>query len=107
MKKIKFREFLAKEILAGRKTSTWRLFDDKDLDAGDRVEFLVWETGEKFADAEIIKMEEKRLGEVEEKDFEKHEKYESPEKMLEEYRKYYGDVVTLDTLVKILDFKLL
>lgn len=107
MKTLKFRHHLADEILAGRKTITWRLFDDKDLKLGDKVELLYWETKEKFADAEIIEVREKKLGEIEEKDFEGHEKFENREEMLETYRKYYGDKVDWNTAVKIIKFKLL
>jgi len=107
MKTLKFRHHLADEILAGRKTITWRLFDDKDLKLGDKIELLYWETKEKFADAEIIEVREKKLGEIEEKDFEGHEKFENREEMLETYRKYYGDKVDWNTAVKIIKFKLL
>lgn len=87
MKTLKFRQHLAEEILAGRKTATWRLFDDKNLKTGDKVELLYWETKEKFADAEIIRVLEKRLGEITEKDFDGHETFESREAMLETYKK--------------------
>lgn len=107
MKTLKFRHHLAEEIIAGRKTVTWRLFDDKDLKVGDELKLIDWESGEKFAYAETIKIREKRLGEIEEKDFEGHEKFRSKEEMLETYRKYYGDKVDWDTIVKIIEFKLL
>lgn len=107
MKTLKFRHNLAEEILAGRKTVTWRLFDDKDLKIGDRIELLYWETKEKFADAEIIEVCEKRLGDIEEKDLEGHEKFDSREEMLETYREYCGDRVDWDTVVKIIKLKLL
>jgi hypothetical protein len=107
MKTLKFRSNLAEIIIAGKKTSTWRLFDDKDLKNGDKVEFARWETKEKFADAEIEQVREKKLREVEESDFDRHEKYESKEAMLEEFKKYYGDKVSFDTIVKIIDFKIL
>lgn len=107
MKTLKFRYYLVEEIIARRKTVTWRLFDDKDLKADDKLELINWESGEKFADAEIVKVREKRLGEIEEKDFEGHEKFESKDKMLETYRKYYGDKVDRNTIVKIIEFKLL
>lgn len=106
MKSLKFRQHLVEEILAGRKTVTWRLFDDKDLKAGDRVVLLYWGTKEKFADARITNIREKKLGEVEEKDFEGHEKFASQEEMLETYRKYYGERVDWDTMVKMINFKL-
>ena len=54
MKTLKFRHHLVKEILVGRKTTTWRLFDDKDLSVGDPLELLDWESGKKFAEAEIV-----------------------------------------------------
>lgn len=107
MKTLKFRHHLAEEIIAGRKTVTWRLFDDKNLEVGDKIELLYWETKEKFADAEIVKVREKRLEEIEEKDFEGHEKFGSKEEMIGTYKKYYGDRVDWDTLVKIVEFKLL
>lgn len=107
IKTLKFRRYLAKEILEGRKTITWRLFDDKDLKVGDNFELIVWETGEKFAEAEIVKVHEKKFGEIKEQDLEGHEKFESRGEMLKTYRKYYGDKVDWNTIVKIIEFKLL
>lgn len=107
MKTLKFRKNLADEILAGRKTATWRLFDDKDLRVGDRVGLLIWETKEKFADAEIIAVKEKKLQNIKDEDFVGHEKFASREEMLENYQLFYGDKVNWDTLVKMLDFKLI
>lgn len=48
MKTIKFRPALAKLIIEGKKTTTWRLFDDKNLQVGDVVELVNWETKEVF-----------------------------------------------------------
>lgn len=107
MKTLKFRNHLVQEIQEGRKTVTWRLFDDKDLSAGDQLELLDWESGEKFAEAEITQVREKKLGQIEESDFEGHEKYSSPEAMLQQYREYYGDAVTMDTPIKMIDLKIL
>ncbi|MDP3958234.1 MAG: ASCH domain-containing protein [bacterium] len=107
MKTLKFRHNLVKKILDRSKTVTWRLFDDKDLQIGDKIELIDWESSEKFAEAEITGVREKKLGEIEEKDFEGHEKYQSNEEMLEHYKKYYGEKVDMDTVVKIIDFKLL
>ena len=107
MKTLKFHHVLALEILEGRKTATWRLFDDKGLTLGDELELIDWESGEKFADALIVEVKEKKLGEIAEEDFEGHEKYESREKMLDVYQEYYGDKVTLETVVKMINFKIL
>lgn len=107
MKTLKFRSGFINNILSGKKTVTWRLFDDKDLEVGDKIELIDKETGDKFAKAEIIKITEKKLGEVEDKDFEGHEKFESKEDMLKTYREYYGNRVTMDTTIKVIEFKLL
>jgi hypothetical protein len=107
MKTLKFRKNLVVEILAGRKTVTWRLFDDKDLQVGDQVELLVWETKEKFAEAEILNAKEKKLRDIIEIDFVGHEKFASRQDMFENYQSFYGDKVNWDTLVKMLAFKLI
>lgn len=105
MKTVKFRPHLIPIVLSGEKTSTWRLFDDKDLKEGDELSLLNWETKEEFAKAIITKVEEKKIKDLEESDFDGHEKFESEEKMYETYKKYYGDKVTPDTIVKMVDFK--
>lgn len=107
MKVMKFRENLSVEILEGRKNVTWRLLDDKDLTVGDRLDLFVFESGNKFAEAEIANIYEKKLGDIEEKDFDGHERYESKEAMIEAYRGYYGDKVSMDTMVKIIKFEIL
>ncbi len=106
MKTLKFKDHLVAQILAGTKTATWRLFDDKDLQIGDELSLVNGDTGEEFAHAIITSMKEKKLGELEEGDFVGHETYRDEEDMLSHYRSYYGDRVTLDTVVKIIDFKL-
>lgn len=106
-KTLKFRPNLAELILAGEKTTTWRLFDDKDLSEGDKLDLINKETGQMFAHAAISSVREKTLGEVEDTDFDEgHERYESEEAMYEAYRSYYGDQVGPDTPLKIVSFSL-
>lgn len=107
MKALKFRQKLAQEVLAGRKNATWRLFDDKNLQVNDEISLLIWETKEEFAKGKITEMREKRLSEIEEKDFDGHEKFESNEDMLETYKKYYGEKVNWNTFVKLIKFKII
>jgi predicted transcriptional regulator len=40
LKSLKFRPELAKMILDSTETTTWRMFDDKDLKEGDVVDFI-------------------------------------------------------------------
>ncbi len=103
---VKFRDNLAKLVLAREKDATWRLFDDKNLSEGDEVDLVNWNTGEKFAEAVLTKVREKKLRELEPSDFEGHEKFESEEEMYKTYRTYYGDRVTSETAVKMIRFQL-
>lgn len=107
MKTLKFAPHLVSLVLSGEKTSTWRLFDDKDLQKDDNLLLINKSTLEEFAKAIIIQVEEKKLKDLEESDFDGHEKFESEEKMYEAYRSYYGDKVTPDTIIKMVDFKLI
>jgi len=65
MKSIKFRSRLADLIISGTKTATWRLMDDKDLQIGDAISFVNWETGEEFGTGEITHLKIKTLDTLE------------------------------------------
>lgn len=108
MKKVKFSKQLTDLILNGKKTSTWRLFDDKDLSDGDELILVNKENLENFANAVIVNLQEKKLGELEDSDWEGHERYESEEKMYQDFQSYYPDKkVDENTLVKIINFKII
>lgn len=107
MKTLKFRKKLAKLILDHKKTTTWRLFDDKNISVDDEVSFVISETNEEFAKAKIVSVTEKRMGNLEEKDWEGHERFSSNEEMYKTYETYYGQKVNRDTLVKIIRFILI
>lgn len=104
-KTLKFADPLVELILSGEKTVTWRLFDDKDLQVADMVELLT-NAKEKFGEAEILSVKEKKLGEIGEADFAGHEIFANRDDMLNTYKGYYGDRVTWDTVVKIIAFRL-
>lgn len=108
MKRLKFKNDLVPLVLDGSKTVTWRIFDDKDLQAGDQLSFVDSITEEEFAKAEIIAIREKKLGEITEEDFkEGHERYRDQDEMLATYRSYYGETVDSGTVIKVINFKLL
>ncbi|MGM0482621.1 MAG: ASCH domain-containing protein [Patescibacteria group bacterium] len=106
-KTLKFRDHLTKLVLSGEKDVTWRLFDDKNLSEGDEVDLVNWNTKEVFGKAGLVNVYEKKLGDLEEKDFDGHEKFLSEEEMYRTYRTYYGNAVGPETIVKIIKFKLL
>ena len=106
MKTLKFKSHLVPLILSREKYVTWRLFDDKDLQPGDELGLINKDTMKKFGEATIVGIREKTLGSITDADFDGQEKFESAEKMYKTYRLLYGDRVTPETIVKIIQFKL-
>lgn len=104
MKTIKFRPWLADLILSRQKTSTWRLFDDKELTEGDTVDFINWETREKFGEATLTSVVSKTLGELTPEDNDGHEVYASPEEMYQTLQEYYAEKVGPDSPLKVIKF---
>lgn len=104
IKKLKFVDSLVKLILSGEKRTTWRLFDDKNLTVGDDLIFINKDTDDEFGTAKILSVIEKKLIELNDSDYEGHEKYGSFEKMYESYGKYYNENIGPNTLVKIIKF---
>lgn len=105
-KTLKFRDRLVKLILNGEKDITWRLFDEKNLSIGDEIDLINWNTKDKFGEAIITEIWEKRMEDIEEKDFEGHEKFSGKEEMYDTYTTYYGRKVDEKTVVKVIRFKL-
>lgn len=110
MKKLKLDHELAEAVVRGDKTSTWRLFDDKDLTVNDDVVLIdkvhpdqpqSWQA---IGTARINRVIEKRLGDITEADSDGHGTWESTEAMLADFRIYYGSNVSADTPVKIIHF---
>lgn len=93
--------------MEGIKTSTMRVFDDKDLKEGDELELKDSDSGEVFSRAVITEVISKRLKDVDDVDLEGHEKWDNKEEMLLSLKKYYGDKVNWDTMIKVVKFKLL
>lgn len=106
-KQLKFRDYLVPLVLSGEKDVTWRLFDEKNIQANDKIDLINWNTGEKFATGIILEIREKKLGEIKDADFAGHEKFNDKEEMLKTYQRYYGDKVNWETIVKIIKFRLI
>lgn len=94
-------------IFNGSKTSTWRLWDDKDLKTGDIVDFLNGENKEKICTVELTKVMEKPFKDLVPEDMFGHETYDSQTHMLEAMQEIYKKPVTVDTVVKICWYKIL
>src|SRR3989344_3909780 len=96
-KSLKFMPELAELIVNGQKTTTWRLFDDKDLQVDDVLDLINKATLQQFATARITKIVVKKLRELKKEDFEGHEHFLNEEVMYETYKKYYGPEVNPET----------
>ena len=108
MKTLKFKHNLVQQILDGSKIVTWRLFDDKNLSVGDKIEFIDLGNDKKFAEVEITKIKEKKLSAVDNSDYNTgHLRFNNQQEMLQHYKELYGEKVSLDTIVKMIEFKLL
>ena len=106
MKPLKFKHEFVKEILKGRKTTTWRLFDDKNLKIGDKLEIVNRDSGESFAKATITDIQKRRIKDLTDQELKNHG-YSNISDMIDTHRGYYGDKVNVETEVKIIEFKLL
>lgn len=104
MKLIKFRDYLVPLVLSGEKNSTWRLFDDKDLSAGDEIELREFGKDKSFGRAKITKTVQKPFGRLTSEDKQGHETFSSNEEMYKTYSDYYSTDVDADTIVKIIWF---
>lgn len=107
MKTLKFRKELSKLILENKKTTTWRLFDDKNLSVDDEVSFVVSENGQEFAQVKIVETNEVQFCDLSEDDWDGHEKYSSDAEMYQIFKGYYNCNVDKNSPIKIIKFKIL
>ncbi len=92
--------------MEGKKITTWRLFDDKDLVKGDAL-ILATRDGDtitNFGKAKIKKVTIRTISTLQPIDYVGHEPSPDP---LNDYKLYYGDKVQPDTEVKVINFEVL
>lgn len=108
MKTLKFAPDLVVPILRGSKTVTWRLFDDKDITAGDELALVNTETGLRFARARASAVRRMLLGQVADADLrhDDHERYADGAAMRAAFARHYGDRATDDAPLTIVEFVL-
>ncbi|HUS25733.1 MAG TPA: reverse transcriptase-like protein [Nevskiaceae bacterium] len=113
MKSLKLDHHLADLVRQGHKTSTWRLYDDKDISVNDTLQLIdkvdpnnpaTWQP---FATALVQTVIQKRLGDISSADSGEHGEFSSSKEILQAFKSYYGPQVTFDTPVKIIKFRLL
>ncbi|MES3004828.1 MAG: hypothetical protein V4690_01795 [Patescibacteria group bacterium] len=105
-KTIKFAPHLVTPVTMGKKTNTWRPFDDKDLQTGDILSLVNKNTGKEFERGVIQNVTIKKISDLSQEDLGSHN-YDNLESVVYDLTQYYGDKVNLDTEIKMIEFKVL
>jgi ribonuclease HI len=109
MKTLKLNNATAQLVASGQKTSTWRLYDDKDISVDDEIQFIDRvdphdrNTWYPIGVGTVDSVLHKRLGSVSPEDL-KSEGFESQDAMLAAFTEHYGKQISLETPVKIIHF---
>jgi hypothetical protein len=90
----------------GRKYTTWRIGDEKNISVGDKLS-LCFTNGTEFAKAEVIGVNETTFDALTDEEKGGHEKFPSDEEMYTTYSRYYKMEVTPKTKLKIIKFRLI
>ncbi|MDB5164360.1 MAG: Ribonuclease, partial [Candidatus Saccharibacteria bacterium] len=110
MKTLKLNHNSAQLIEQGSQTSTWRLFDDKDIMVNDQIELVdkvdpkdprTWRA---IGIATVNQIKAKRLGDITLDDFDDQDAYETPQELIKTFKSYYGINVELGMPVKMIHF---
>jgi len=110
MKALKVNHDSAQLIRAGKRNSTWRINDDKDLHVNDivmlidQVDPISPATWQELGKVRITQILEKQLGQLTQDDIGPEETLTTLEDRLNIYRTYYGPQVKAETPVKIVFF---
>ena len=105
--RLKFAGELPKLILEGKKDTTWRINDEKNIEEGDVLILISTESLKEFGKANVIKVNNTTFKNLNYNDKEGHEKFITEEEMYETYSKYYNTKIIPETKVKVITFKLL
>lgn len=109
-KTLKINHQAAELIRLGKKTSTWRMNDDKDLRVNDHISFIdkvipdVESSWVEFGDTVITSILEKRFGDLTAINFEGSENYSTNDEMIKAFQRYYGEKIDYNAPVKIIHF---
>lgn len=107
LKQLKFAPQLIRSILSEKKTTTLRLFDDKNLHRDNEIICLNAQTEKPFAKVKIKSVSVKMMGELSNADMKGHEKYQSIQEMCRVLSDYYDQLVDEKTEVKVVKFSLI
>ncbi len=110
MKQLKFEHQFASDIKQGEKTATFRVNDDKDIKPGDIVELVdkvshdypsTWEIP---GELEITEVSQVSIGNLNKEHMLRAESFDDVDQMVQTFRRFYGEHVSNETLVNVLNF---
>ena len=111
MKQLKFDHQNAQEIIAGKKTVTYRFNDDKAIEVGDRVELVdktdtdepnLW-TVPGYIEIKTVSTEQ--LKDIKLKDLGGDSVFSDNDALLQMFQRYYGEHIKPSTLLKIYELE--
>ena len=109
-KQMKFEHQLAEDVATGKKTATFRFFDDKNIRVGDTLEVIdkierdnpaSWQ---KNGSAQVVEVLEKLVRDIHEGDWAGHERFQNQQAFLDTMQSHYQQPTTTDTPLKIIRF---
>lgn len=110
MKTLKLEHDLALLVREGKKNTTWRIFDDKNLSVNDHINFIdkvnpkdtsSWVV---FGEAIVTEVKEKRIADLSDIDYDETHSYSSKDELINSLRQFYGESINEETPVKIIKF---
>lgn len=106
MQSLKFSPELVPLVIDGSKSSTWRLFDEKNLQVGEIIDLIKRPELSVFAQAKITEVIQTKMGNLSSNEKQGHETYINDEEMYKTYSGYYNKPVSSETVVTIYRFEL-
>lgn len=104
MKTLKFNTEKTEMIENGLKTTTWRVFDDKDLTVGDELKLINSDTKEMFGYATIDEIITKRIETMNDIDRIDHPSCKNNDDVVKMMQTFYGNRIDNKTIVKVVKF---
>ena len=110
MKYVKVSHKVAKLILEGEKSSTWRINDEKNISVDDDIGIIDKVDPKDQSSWQIVgtgrvnSVVQKRLSDLDNHDLGPGEEFDSRQEMIKRFRDYYGPDVNENTTVKIINF---
>ena len=110
MKYVKVSHKVAKLILDGKKNSTWRINDEKNISVDDAIGIIdkvdprdqsTWQV---IGEGRVNSVIQKRLNDIQNHDLGPGEEFDSRTDMIKTFQNYYGPDVNENTTVKIINF---